>query len=134
MSPSPITTPSGSTPSDPEELRRDIEETRGELAATINAVAYKADVKARAQDKAQELTARAAEKAQAAKARAQETTQQLRERAPQMAEAAKGRAGEKAQELLGQARGRVQEKPGTVAAAVGALLVVVALVIRRGRR
>ena len=33
----------GSPPSDPVELRRDIEQVRGELADTVNALAYKAD-------------------------------------------------------------------------------------------
>jgi LPXTG-motif cell wall-anchored protein len=60
--------------SDPEELREQIEQTRAELADTVQALAGKADVKGRAKDKAGELTAQA--KAQAGHARtlaAQET-------------------------------------------------------------
>ena len=39
----------------PEEIRTEIEETREELADTAAALAYKADVKARAQDRVQEV-------------------------------------------------------------------------------
>jgi hypothetical protein len=39
----------------PEEIRRDIEETRGDLGDTVEALAAKADVKAQAKDKAEEL-------------------------------------------------------------------------------
>jgi hypothetical protein len=39
----------------PEEIRRDIEATRGELGDTVEALAAKADVKAQAKDKADEL-------------------------------------------------------------------------------
>lgn len=60
--------------SDPEELRERIEQTRAELADTVQALAGKADVKGRAKAQASELTDRA--KAQAGQARslaAQET-------------------------------------------------------------
>lgn len=43
------------TPDDREQLERQIEETRAELADTVEALAYKADVKARAQDRLTEL-------------------------------------------------------------------------------
>lgn len=39
-----------STSSDPATLRRDIEEVRGELANTVDALAAKADVKSRVQE------------------------------------------------------------------------------------
>jgi hypothetical protein len=39
----------------PEEIRRDIEETRGELGDTVEALAAKADVKAQAKDKVDDL-------------------------------------------------------------------------------
>jgi ElaB/YqjD/DUF883 family membrane-anchored ribosome-binding protein len=44
-------------PRTPEEIRADIEETRDELADTVAALAYKADVKARAADRVQEVKA-----------------------------------------------------------------------------
>ena len=40
----------------PEEIRRDIEATRGELGDTVEALAAKADVKAQAREKVQEKT------------------------------------------------------------------------------
>ena len=40
---------------DPQELREDIEQTREELGETVEALAEKADVKAHAQEKAEEL-------------------------------------------------------------------------------
>ena len=94
----------GSAPSDPVELRRDIEQVRGELADTVNALAYKADVKARAQDRAQEL-----------KTQAIKTTQQLA-----------GAAQQKAQQVI-------QDKPAVPVAAL-AVLVLLLLGRRRRRR
>ena len=41
----------------PEDIRREIEETREELADAAAALAYKADVKARAQDRKEEVKA-----------------------------------------------------------------------------
>jgi F0F1-type ATP synthase assembly protein I len=40
----------------PEEIRRDIEETRGELGDTVEALAAKADVKAQAKERVHEAT------------------------------------------------------------------------------
>jgi hypothetical protein len=40
----------------PEEIRRDIEETRGELGDTVEALAAKADVKAQAKERVSETT------------------------------------------------------------------------------
>jgi hypothetical protein len=47
---------------DPEQIQREIEETRGELGDTVEALAAKADVKAQAKRKADEVKASAAEK------------------------------------------------------------------------
>jgi hypothetical protein len=47
---------------EPEEIRRDIEETRDELGDTVEALAAKTDVKAHAQEKADEVKQRAGEK------------------------------------------------------------------------
>jgi len=103
----------GSAPSDPVELRRDIEQVRGELADTVNALAYKADVKARAQDRAQEL-----------KTQAIKTTQQVRANAPETAQQLAGVAQQKAQQVI-------QDKP---AVPVVALVVLVLLLLGRRRR
>ena len=48
-------------PRAPEEIEREIERTRGELAETVAAVAEKADVKAQARKKVEETKARAQE-------------------------------------------------------------------------
>ncbi len=100
--------------SDPEELRQDIEQVRGELADTVNALAAKADVKARAQDKAQEL-----------KTQAIQTTHQVRAQAPETAQQLAGVAQQKARQMI-------QEKPGPTVGA--ALAVLVLLLLRRRRR
>ncbi len=118
-------TQTGSAPSDPAELRRDIEQVRGELADTVNALADKADVKARAQDRAQELKAQATEKAQELKTQAITTTQQARAQAPEIAQQLAGVAQQKARQVI-------QEKPRqTVGAALGVLGL---LILRRRRR
>ena len=69
-------------PRTPEEIRHDIEQTREELADTAAALAYKADVKARAHDKVEEMKAHAAERVQEARASVtgapQSTTQVVR--------------------------------------------------------
>ncbi len=103
--------------SDPAGLRRDIEEVRGELADTVNALAAKADVQGRAKDKAREFKAQAIEKAPQARAQATAKIRQLTGVARQ---------------TTGQAQRVVQDKPGVVAGA--ALAVLGLLVVRRGRR
>jgi Protein of unknown function (DUF3618) len=57
-------------PDDPEELREQIERTRDRLGETVQALAAKADVKARAQDKAAQLTERLKGKADQARQQA----------------------------------------------------------------
>jgi F0F1-type ATP synthase assembly protein I len=58
--------------SDPEEIREDIEQTRGELGETVTALAEKTDVKQQAQAKAEELKEQATDKAREAQRIAQE--------------------------------------------------------------
>jgi hypothetical protein len=48
-------------PSDPEHVRQEIEETREDLGDTVEALAAKADVKARTQERAEELGQQARE-------------------------------------------------------------------------
>jgi paraquat-inducible protein B len=47
-------TPESTPPSDPETLRRDIEQTRSELGATVEALSQKADVKSQVKEKVDE--------------------------------------------------------------------------------
>jgi MYXO-CTERM domain-containing protein len=60
-------------PSDPDELRQEIEETREDLGETVEALADKADVKAQAQEKVKETQ-------EQAKAKVSEVTEQAKER------------------------------------------------------
>lgn len=57
---------------DPDALRDQIEQTREELGETVSALSDKADVKARAAEKADEVKHRAQEAGETAKAKAQE--------------------------------------------------------------
>jgi Protein of unknown function (DUF3618) len=57
---------------DTEQLRRDIERTRAELGATVEALSHKADVKAQARAKAEQAKVQAREKAELARSQAQQ--------------------------------------------------------------
>lgn len=59
----------GKPPTEPEALRREIEQTRAELGETVEALAAKADVKARAQDAVDDVKQRVHEAAGEAKER-----------------------------------------------------------------
>ena len=56
----------GKTPTEPEELRREIEQTRTELGETVEALAARADVKARAQEAVEEAKAEVRERVHSA--------------------------------------------------------------------
>jgi MYXO-CTERM domain-containing protein len=101
--------------SDPTELRRDIEEVRGELANTVDALAAKADVKRQMQ----EFKVQATDKAQAMRAQAMAKAPQLTKTAQQKAQ---------------QAQLVIQDKSGAAAGAALAALVLLALRRRRRRR
>jgi Protein of unknown function (DUF3618) len=55
-------TPDRPVPSDPAELARDIEQTRERLGETVEALAAKTDVKARAKEKASQVSSQLREK------------------------------------------------------------------------
>jgi succinyl-CoA synthetase beta subunit len=101
-------------PDDVEQLRQEVEQTREQLGATVEQLVAKADVKARARDKAAELTGRLA----AAGARVREAT-------PESAQ----RATAKAAGNAGQYR-----VPLAAAAAAGALIAGYLLVRQRTKR
>jgi hypothetical protein len=102
----------GPAATDPEQLRHDIEETRNALADTVEALAFKADIKARSQDRARELQAQLTEKAR-----------DVRAQVPHTAEEARGQAR--------QLGGALRDRPGV---AVTVVLAVLGLLIVRGRR
>jgi Protein of unknown function (DUF3618) len=60
---------------DTEQLRREIERTRAELGATVEALSHKADVKAKARAKAEQAKTQAREKAELARSQAQQKPQ-----------------------------------------------------------
>ncbi|MEW1568969.1 MULTISPECIES: DUF3618 domain-containing protein [unclassified Streptomyces] len=84
-------------PPTPAELREQIEHTRHELGDTVQALADKTDVKARAQQKAGQLKEQAVVKAGELKSQATKTTTQIQEKLPDPVK-------EKAAQAAGQAR------------------------------
>ncbi|MER6468796.1 DUF3618 domain-containing protein [Streptomyces collinus] len=73
------------TAQSPEELREQIEHTRHELGDTVQALAAKTDVKARAQEKAAEIKDQAAAKAGALKEQAALKAEQVKVKAAEAA-------------------------------------------------
>jgi ElaB/YqjD/DUF883 family membrane-anchored ribosome-binding protein len=93
---------------DTEQLRRDIERTRAELGATVEALSHKADVKAQA------------------RARAEQAKVQARAKADQV--------GSQAREKAELARTRAQQNPSVpLAAGIGVAIVALWLIRRRRR-
>ncbi|WP_280390088.1 DUF3618 domain-containing protein, partial [Nocardia wallacei] len=60
------------TPTEPDAIRRDIERTRAELGETVDALAHKADVSARAKEKLHDTSTAAQAKASELSARAED--------------------------------------------------------------
>jgi hypothetical protein len=73
--------------------RAEVEQAREELGETVEALAHKADVKARAHDKADELKERAQETAHQVQAKAQEVARKLQAKAQETAAEAQARSG-----------------------------------------
>jgi ElaB/YqjD/DUF883 family membrane-anchored ribosome-binding protein len=68
---------------DTEQLRRDIERTRAELGATVEALSHKADLKAQARAKAEQAKVQARSKAEHAKAQGRAKAELARSQAQQ---------------------------------------------------
>jgi ElaB/YqjD/DUF883 family membrane-anchored ribosome-binding protein len=79
----------------PEEIQRDIEETREELADTVAAVAEKADVKTQAKRKVDETKAKAKAKVDEAKHSAEAKREQFASKAQETTPESAGAAGER---------------------------------------
>ena len=108
----------------PEEIQAHIEQTRQDLAETVDALSAKADVKARAKDTAQ-----------ATKERATEQVQVTKERAAGQVEAARVKVSDAAaqgKEVVTDEDGSLRPVVPIAAAAVA--VVVVGLVILSARR
>jgi alkylation response protein AidB-like acyl-CoA dehydrogenase len=91
-------------PSDPDQVREEIAETRAELGDTVEALADKADVKAQAKQKIEQRK------------------EQLRE------------TQEQAKEKLGEVSQQAQERPAPVAAIAGGAFVLLLLLWLKRRR
>lgn len=99
--------------------RAEVERTREELGNTVEAIAYKADVKARARDKVDEVKAQAAEKVEEVRTQATHTVEEARQT-----------ASHKVEEV------RTNPPPPTqliAAAAIGLAIIAVVLWRRRSR-
>jgi len=138
---------SGGAKPDVEALRSEIAQTRAELGETVQALAAKADVKARAKDQVdqtkQKVKAQAAEAAQKARDAAVLASGKARTVATQATDRARDtatQAGEKVRESgaldkAQDAREQVRRNPVPFAAMLAAGVVVVAVIlIVRGRR
>ena len=114
------------TPSDPDAIRADIEQTRAELAQTVDALSDKLNVKAQAGDKAAAAKEAARQKVAAAAAQAHAA-------APAPVQHALDSVGQKAGPVVHQAAGKIEPYRGKIAA--GAVVALIALfVVRRRRR
>ena len=92
----------------PDEIRKDIEHTRGELADTAAALAERADVKARAHEKVEETKARITGKVDEAKAKVIGTASAAKDKA---ADATPQSVASGAQNAAGSAASTAKENP-----------------------
>lgn len=115
-------------------LRQEIEETRAELGETVEALAAKADVKARAQDKVDETKARVNEVVAEAKDKARVKAQQVAGSGKDLARDFKADPAEQSKRAAYQVRTSVQQRPRHWATAAGAVVVTVLLIVVRRRR
>jgi hypothetical protein len=121
----------GNGTGDTEALREEIRRTRVELGETMEALAAKADVKARLKESAEQAKARMREQAA-------QTVARVRGQAARGAGMARAQAFEKGEKVRAQAYDKgelVRRNPVPWAAiAAGAVATVVVLMIVRGRR
>lgn len=117
----------------PEDLRREIEQTREDLGDTAAALAEKTDVKARAKEKAKDLKQTAAEKAETLKQTAADKAESVTPSATADGPPSSGSSvGAKASTAAGAAVTKARENP--VATAAGAMFIVGFLLGRRSSR
>jgi ElaB/YqjD/DUF883 family membrane-anchored ribosome-binding protein len=115
-------------------LRSEIEQTRAELGETVELLAQKADVKARAKEKVDETKARAAAAAAEAKEKARVKAQHVAESSRELAQELRTDPAVPARRAMVQVRTSVREKPKQWAAVAAALVAFAALVVRKRRR
>jgi hypothetical protein len=115
-------------------LRTEIAHTRAELGETVEALAAKADVKARAQDKVADVKARAAVAATEAKDKAREQAQQVAVSGKEYVQELREDPAGTSKRTAVRVRTSVQQSPKQWAIAAAALLAFAALVVRKRRR
>lgn len=115
-------------------LRSEIEQTRADLGETVEALAAKADVKARAQEKVADVKARAAEAAAEAKDKAREKAQHVADSGKVLVHDLREDPAVTTKRAADRVRTSVQQKPKQWAVAAAALLAFAALVVRKRRR
>jgi len=115
-------------------LRSEIEETRAALGETVEALAAKADVKARAQEKVADVKARAAVAATEAREQAVEQARHVADSGKALAQEIRTDPAGTTKRTAARVRTSVQEKPKQWGIAAAALLAFAALVIRKRRR
>ena len=98
------------TASSPQELREQVEQTRIELGKTVEVLAAKADVKARAREKATEVKEQAVAKASELKGQAALKSGELREKATGLARQAQDRLPDPVKGKAVQAAEQVRAK------------------------
>lgn len=111
---------------DPDAIREAIDETRSDMAETIDALGQKADVKARTANKVDETK-------EQVKAKATELGQRAGQAVPEQARPAVASAVDQAKSATTKAAVTAQQRPA-VAAAIGAGALFLLVVRRRHRR
>ena len=114
---------SESDPASVDEIRTDIEQTRAELAKTVDALSDRVNVKARAGDKVGEAKAKVSGAAAQAKAKAPEPVQR-----------ALDTVGAKAGPIAHQAAERIRPYRKQILVGVGASTAALLLILRRKRK
>jgi hypothetical protein len=104
------------------QIRAEIAETRSDLGDTVEELAAKADVKQRAREAAEAAKARAGEKVSTG-------VQGARQRAAALAAQVRP---ERVRQVARQAGTQVRQRPVPYAVGVGALLLTIVVVMRRG--
>lgn len=115
-------------------LRSEIAHTRAELGETVEALAAKADVKARAQEKVADVKARASVAATEAKDKAREQAQHVADSGKVLVQDLRDDPAGTSKRTADRVRTSVQDKPKQWAVAAAALLAFAALVVRKRRR
>lgn len=115
--------PANGEPPDPQELRRNIEHTREELAETAAELAQRADVKARAHEKLDQTKARFAHRVEDAKAKVTGTAGAAKGKAAEATPASVATGAQHAAETA-QAKARANPVPSAALAGFAAGLLV----------